>query len=354
VGRLRYALLVVLALLWVGRAQAGTVALLRPTSEAPELNEAIFRLKGELLAVGLAVAVVDRPPDGDTSSSEAYAWLDRTALERGIDAFIDVVGERTPVAVDVWLCERSPRRLRVSRVTLPPDTPNAAATLAIRAIEVLRSSFLAIDLARAEATAVPPAPAAPPAPPADLGDEAKAGATPAALPGWAHIGLAAGAAVLTSLDGVGPSLSPLVRLEWAPLPWLSLQATGAGFGTRPRVETSLGSVQVAQGFATLGACVCRSGDSGFGPVVALAAGALHTAVDGQALPPNVGHDVDSWGFLLDGSFGVRLNEPRRYYLTLASHVQIAQPYVAVHFVDTVVATTGRLNLLLTLTAGAWL
>ena len=43
-----------------------------------------------------------------------------------------------------------------------------------------------------------------------------------------------------------------------------------------------------------------------------------------------------------------------YHVTFAAHVQLAEPYVAIHVLDTVVATTGRPNLLLTLTLGAWL
>jgi hypothetical protein len=35
-------------------------------------------------------------------------------------------------------------------------------------------------------------------------------------------------------------------------------------------------------------------------------------------------------------------------------MQLAEPYVAIHFVETQVATTGRPNLLVSLTAGAWL
>jgi hypothetical protein len=42
-----------------------------------------------------------------------------------------------------------------------------------------------------------------------------------------------------------------------------------------------------------------------------------------------------------------------YDLTLAAHVQVAAPCLAIHFVDAVVATSGRPNLFLTLTIGAW-
>ena len=81
---------------------------------------------------------------------------------------------------------------------------------------------------------------------------------------------------------------------------------------------------------------------------------LRTAIDGEADAPAEAHVVERWSFLLDGSVGARVRLPGRTFFTLALHVHVAAPYVAVHIADTVVATTGRPNLLLTLTVGAWL
>ena len=94
--------------------------------------------------------------------------------------------------------------------------------------------------------------------------------------------------------------------------------------------------------------------SGCGPSSALAAGALRTSVEGQASLTTDGHSVGQWSFLLDGSLGAGLRLYGRYYLTLAAHLHLAEPYVAIHVVDAVGATAGRPNLLLTLTVGAWL
>ena len=345
VKRLKYLFVVACALFWVGRAQAATVALLRPASDAPAVKEALFRLQGELLAVNLAVAVTSRPPlrdARDTASAEALTWFERTSNERGIDAFIDVVGDSVPEAVDVWICEHSPYRLRASRVKLEPDAENAAATLAIRAIEVLRSSFLVLDLG---ASRQPPAAVAAPRP------AEKPSQPPERV---APLGLEAGAAVLTPIRGVGPALLPLVRLSWSFGPWLALQATGAGLGTQPRVEAAAGSVDVAQQFGLLGLCLCSASGAGMRPILALSVGALHTSLDGHPSAMNLGHQLDLWALVFDASVGVRLGLPDRFYLTLATHVQMTEPYAAIHFVDTVVARTGRPNLLLALTVGALL
>ena len=76
------------------------------------------------------------------------------------------------------------------------------------------------------------------------------------------------------------------------------------------------------------------------PFVALSAGALHTTVEGRADAPNQGRVVDQWSFLVDAGVGAQLRLPDRFYLSLAAHAQLAEPYVGVRFVDAVVATSG--------------
>ena len=43
---------------------------------------------------------------------------------------------------------------------------------------------------------------------------------------------------------------------------------------------------------------------------------------------------------MDAGLGARVRLPGRYYLTAAVHVQLAEPHVAIHIADTLVATTG--------------
>jgi hypothetical protein len=90
------------------------------------------------------------------------------------------------------------------------------------------------------------------------------------------------------------------------------------------------------------------------PFVALAAGAMHTRAQGRTDAVTEGRTVDQWSLLFDGSVGAGLRIHGRYHLTLAAHAQWAEPYVVIHMADAVGATTGRPNLALTLTLGAWL
>jgi len=344
VTRLALGFLVVCALFLARQSEAATVAILRPSSDAPAIGEALFRLQGELLAVGLAVAVTERPPAEATDPSELSAWLEQTAQQRHIDAFVDVVGVSAPEAVDVWICAREPRGLKASRVALEANTPDRAATLAIRTIEVLRANFLVLDLAPPRAAPAPPPDAAKP----------RDSVLPAPAPRHPAFGVEAGATTLSSFEGVPTAVLPLVRLGWSLHSWLALEATGAGFGTHPRVESAAGSVEVAQYFALFGASVAVPTGSAVEPLFALALGALGTSLKATASPPNVAHDVTQWTAVADGSAGLRLRSSQRFYLTLAAHAQLTQPQVVIHFVDAVVGSTGRPNLLLTLTVGAWL
>ena len=122
----------------------------------------------------------------------------------------------------------------------------------------------------------------------------------------------------------------------------------------PTIETEAGSATIAQQYGLLGLCYCVPSATGLQPFVAFAAGALRTSFDARAEPPHVAHQITRWSLLLDRSVGARLRLSRRYYLTLAGHMQLAEPYVSVYFVSTRVATTERPNLLVSLTVGAWL
>ena len=169
-----------------------------------------------------------------------------------------------------------------------------------------------------------------------------------------HLGVAAGMAVLTSLDGVRAAIMPMAQVNWSARSWFDLQAAFAGLGTRPTASTTDGSARIAQQYGTLGGCFGLHSDAILWPFLALSVGVLHTSIEGHADLPGQGHRVDQWSFLMDGSLGARLGVTERYYLTLAAHMQMDEPYVAIHIVDWVVATTGRPNLALTLTIGAWL
>jgi hypothetical protein len=326
------------------RARAATVVIVRPAQPSPELTETISRLHGELLSLGLEVAFAERADDPGAPPADPRARLEPIATAHGADALIEISADRQPATVDIYVHDSRTRRSEVSRVALEPNADDGSARLAIRTIEVLRSLLVEFDIAararpgpddvRATARVAPQ----PPPPAAEVN----------------RVALEAGAAVLTGVDGVGPALLPAVRGGWATASGLVLHVALAGLGSRPTLTASGGSARLAQQFGLLGISTGGPSTRRIRAYAALAAGVLRTAIEGDANAPAQSHNVDRWSLLLDGSVGARVGLPGRAFFTLALHAQVAEPYVAVHIADTVVATSGRPNLLLTLTVGAWL
>lgn len=338
---MRAALFALLLLVWTSPAHAATILLLRPASNAPQVTEALFRLQGELLAVGLDVEVAPRPPGFNADTTQMNTWFEGVETDRRIDAVIDIVGGPIPVGVDIWIFQQSSGRFRATQPVLEPNTENAPETLAIRSIEVLRANFLVLDL--------PPR-----KPQADPIAEPEDDGSPRVSEPFRPVGVAAGAAVITSADGVGPAILPRLHLDWRLHPGLVAQATGSAFGTRAYLEGEDGAVRVGQAFGLLGLRYTAPSDAVLGAFLALGAGAMHTTLDGRADSPNRGHHLDQWAFVMEGSLGTTLNFSPRYHLCLGAHAQFSTPYVAIHFVDEQVASSGRPNLLASLTMGAWL
>jgi hypothetical protein len=350
-------LLASLASLWATRLDAATVMIVRPASPSPALTETVSRLHGEMLSVGLTVMIAERAEGSranGTDGASARAWLESMAVGGGIDAAIDVIGDGRVEAADIWVFPPAPRAPQVTRVLAERDVDNAPARLAIRAIDVLRSLLMEGELAGA-----PRRPVSPPA-----ATTAPSTATPAATAvvasdagparDGAPIGFELGAAVLASLDGVGPALLPLVRLDAALTRSLALQIEAAGFGTRPTVGTPGSSARVAQQYVLAGACLCAPSMAPLRPVVGLHAGALRTSADGEADSPLQGHSIAQWSFVLEASAGARFRLSTRAHLTAAVHVQLAEPYVDIRVVNAGPATSGRPNVLVTFAVGEWL
>lgn len=340
---LRLLLSFVIWLSWGSPALAHSVVLLRPPSPTASTTELLQRLRGELLSVGFEVTVRDR--SGSNASDEASEpWQRTLAAEARCDAAVDVVGEPTPVAVDVWIIDSEQSFQLLARVNADANSDNSSKGLAIRTSEVLRARLFEtrVDNPQQRPSAAVP-------PPDRRSVEAESSTRQPAR----RLGFELGAAGVTSLDGVGPAVLPLVRFDWALDPKFVLQLSLAGLGTRPSIATAAGSADVAQQYALFGASYRLGGERRVSPLAALSLGALHTGVAGDAEQPREGRSVDQWSFLVEASLGAAFRLSQRYAVLLSGHAQLAQPYVAIHFGDQKVASSGRPNLLVSLTLGVW-
>jgi hypothetical protein len=345
VGRLAIVILAFAILLWPAPAFAATVVIMRPANSTPAMAETVVRIHGELISAGFGVEIVDGSALDGLMGRQSRDSLERLAEQRGADAVVAIVGDVAPNSVEVWVVDKVTGKSVSRRLPFEPQSERAPQTLAIRAIELLRSSFLEIHMAPREARQSPAS--TPPAVFRFVGMEPLAARSE-------RVGVEVGAAAALGFGGVGLAVLPIVRFDWVLRPWLVGQASFAGLGTRPKVETGAGSAEVAQAYGVVGACYRFRAGRGWQPFLSLSAGALRTSVEGRANSPNQGQAVQQWSFLVDGGLGSWIKLRDRFYLALAAHVQMAEPYLGVRFVDTVVATSGRPNVLLTLTVGAWL
>ncbi len=341
VRRLAIDVVLLTVLLWAVDASAASVMLVRPPNPSAPMAEAIVRVRGELISEGFQVDVMD-----GLKGAESRAWLEQLAEAHKADAVVAVLGDETPDSVEVWVIDKVTEKTVVRRIPFKPQSDHAAKTFAIHTLKLLRASFLEIDLRLggrpSEARSVPPEV-----------EHFVDGENPPHREG--RFGVELGGAAVIGLGDIGPALLPVMRLGWAIRPSLVAQVTVGGYGSRPSVQTDVGSAQVAQEFAVLGARYRFLPGRRVRPTLSLSAGVLHSRVEAQAPAdsPYQSRDAALWSFLLDGGAGIGVALAERFEITLAAHAQIANPYPAIRFDRSVVATSTRPSLLFILTIGAW-
>jgi hypothetical protein len=323
------------------RADSGRIVLLEP-ARSPGIHRIMTRIREELSAGGFAVATVDPGPATDPISMANVMERQRDAV-----ATIALLGDPDAGSSELWILDRVGAEPQVRRIPVPSDdAERVAEVLAIRTIELLRASALKL-LVESSRTARPE----PPLPVEVL-------APPAAEPPSPQpfvVGLETGVAVLDSPSGgLGAAALPLVRVRVPAGERLTARLTLAGFGTRPRVETSRGSAAVEQfvGLAEL-AVWFRSGRR-LRPVASVGLGAMRVQIEGQGIFPYRGSSDDRWVTIADAGVGVLAGLGGRLALAAEAHAMIASPHPIVRFVDLEAATIGRPALLTSLTLVVWL
>lgn len=338
--RLAIGIVLLRVLLLTVDAQAANVILVQLPSPSPAMAEAIVRIRGELISEGFQVEVMDGP-----KGEQSRSWLEQLAEARKADAVVAVFGDESPDSVEVWVVDKVTEKTVVRRIPFKPQSDHAPKTFAIHALELLRASFLEIDLRPGnrpgEAKSIPP-----------TVEHFVDSERPASRGG--RFGVEVGATAVVGFGDVGPSILPVVRLGWAIGPSLVAQVALAGLGSPASVQNDFGSAHVAEEFALLGARFRLLRGRRLRPTFSLSAGVLHTRAEGQADLPQYGRDAALWSFLLDGGVGMVLALSERFEVAFATHAQVADPSPTLRFDRSVLATSTRPSLLFTVTIGAWL
>lgn len=336
-------MIVVVAACWTSPAGAVTVGIVGPARTSSVTSQALLRASAEMRALGLEPRALDQLDAGPAGG--APAGLPALAAEAGVDAVIAIRGTPLPTAVEVWAADGKGRSV-ARGVTIDPAVERAPQTIAIRAIELLRSCLLEIDLLAAPTTSVKVQP-----PAAERGANT---AAVAAAPASPRFGLGAGAVLVMTTDRVGPAVLPYLRFDWRfQAAWLA-RAELAGAGTASTVDGAAGSARVTQDQALVGAVYQPFPGHRLRPLAGLSAGILRTVADGQALPQYDSQRAARWSFLMSGLAGASLGLGARWDLTAGLQVQAAVPYPAVRFLGQTVATAARPNLSFGLAVQMWL
>lgn len=192
------------------------------------------RVLAELSSLGFEAVRLD-PPDEPASR----VALEAAAREAGALAAIRAVPSER--GIEVWIADRMTGKTVVRHIPVDPEAPEPEPALAIRAVELLRASIL-------EASLPEPPPGEVPAPPAVR--EKLAIAAPAAPepppprpPPALRFALSIG--VLASPGGFDPAAALDVGVGWIPIDHIGFCAFASIPLSRPRVEGSAGSADLA-------------------------------------------------------------------------------------------------------------
>ncbi|WP_437586926.1 hypothetical protein [Sorangium sp. So ce1000] len=331
------------------------VVLVRPGAADPSISEALIRIRGELVADGFDVEVLDAQ-----SASAPRPTMDDAGQQAGSAALIGLFLAPDGQAAELWVVDPRTHETLVRRIdTRGEAREHIVEVLAVRAVELLRASLLELLMSSQRSAA--PAPAAAP-PPSKVSQQVSRQAERSRVDAsrrsmW---GVELGGGLLASPGGIGPALLLVARLRVAPLgplgPLGPLEArlSFAGLGTAPRVVGPQGSATVQQRFGLVELAALPWPELRLRPRFSVGLGALHVAVDGEASWPYRGVHSAQWAFAADAGAGVELGIVRRLDVVAEAHALVAHPYPVVRFVETEAARGARPALLGSLTLVGWL
>ena len=315
---------------------AGRVVLLDSTGSGPTARDCVTRIRAELVAGGFEVSVVDPGPRADPISIAEVM-----EQQPGAVATVALVGEPDQPGAELWILDRIGPAPVVRRVqAASEDREHLPEVLAIRTIEILRASALKLLVESTRAAPSVVVEAAPPAAPAPPRPRA--------------FGLEAGVSLLDSVGGAGVAALPLARLRARFGDWMFARLTVAGLGTRPRVDSTVGSASLNQSLGLVELALALRPGRRLRPTFALGGGAFHFESEGVGTYPSQGVHRSRFTGAVDAGVGLLANVSAAVSLAFEVHALVALPHPKVRFFDVDAATLAYPALLASLTMVAWL
>ncbi len=326
---------------------APKVILLRPPAAPAAVSEALVRLQAELTVEGFDAQVLDFDLGPDVRAS-----LEKVAPTFAATAVVAVVANADPTSAELWVVDRMTGKTVVRRVHADPKAAaRIAEVLSVRAVELLRASFLELAITSRPAPDVVevPLPSAPVVTRfvTEPLEEAEPDWTWAVEAGGGGMGAVQAVSGGTTLLG---EFLPVARVQRAFSKRWCARVTFAGLGTQARVDNAAGYANVSQTIGLLEGLVRFRRGRRLEPVVSIGVGFLRVTAEGHESAPYVGGN--SWRVSAAADVGVGMRMPlraRRVELGVELHALIAEPFPVVQFFETEVARAGRPSLLAALT-----
>ncbi|HEY7373280.1 MAG TPA: hypothetical protein VIF57_14045 [Polyangia bacterium] len=321
------------------------VMLLRPPAAPAAVSEALVRLQAELTVEGFDAQVSEVGLGPDVRAS-----LEKVAPTMSATALVAVVAGSDPASAELWVVDRMTGKTVVRRVHADPkEAARIAAVLSVRAVELLRASFLELAITSRPSPDVVDAPL--PSAPVVTRFATEA----LEEPDW-RWAVEAGGAGVSAVQGPSDTTTllaefmPVARVQRALSARWCARVTLAGLGTQAHVDMPGGYANVSQTFALVEGLVRFRRGRRLEPVLSLGAGILYLAAEGHETAPYIAGNAYRFSAAADAGIGLRMPlRPRRVELGIEFHALLAQPYPVVRFFDNEVARAGRPTLLASVT-----
>jgi hypothetical protein len=298
-------------------ADSALVVLVRPPTQSAVVSEAITRIRGELIADGFTVSIVDSPPGSDPAS--LLASVDR---QTGAAATLGLFLHADASSADLWVVDRLTNKTVVRSVEMTRSPSSSLPeVLARRSVELLRASLLEILVDAQKRHPEKPAPSA----------QASRWAAQALEPRRSRFSVAAGAQVLAGFGGVGGAVMPVARGRIDVGERLGLRLSLSGLGTRPHVSAAEGSATVSQAVGLFELIGEIAPQFWMRPYVSLGAGAYHVTGEGLAAAPYQGRTAGAFAFATDLGVGVALPLTSTFAISLEGHTMLITPRPVIRF-----------------------
>jgi hypothetical protein len=325
---------------------APKVILLRRPAVPAAVSEALVRLQAELTVEGFDAQVIEID-----LGTDVRAALERLAPTMAATAVVAVVASADPASAELWVVDRVTGKTVVRRVHADPKATRIAEVLSVRAVELLRASFLELAISSRPAPDVVEAPLPPPPVVTRFVTEPLEEAEPdwrwAVEAGGGGMGAIQGASGGTTFLG---EFLPVARVQRAFGPRLCARISFAGLGTQAHVDLPGGYADVSQTIGLIEALVRFRRGRRLEPVISLGAGFLRVSAEGHETAPYIGGNAWHLSAAADAGAGLRIPlRARRVELGVEVHALLAEPYPVVRFFQTEVARAGRPSMLASVT-----